>query len=32
VDNEYNPWLPMMEKMKELNTQVYDIIRYFDSK
>jgi hypothetical protein len=32
VDNEYNAWLPMMGKMKELNTQVYDIIRYFDSK
>jgi hypothetical protein len=30
VDNEYNVWQPMMEKMKELNTQVYNIIEYFD--
>jgi hypothetical protein len=30
VDNEYNVWQPMMELMKELNTQVYYIIEYFD--
>lgn len=32
IDNEYQVWTPMMEKMKELNTQVYDIIDYFDKK
>jgi hypothetical protein len=32
VDNEYEVWEPMLEKMKELNTQVYDIIEHFDEK
>lgn len=32
VDNDYQVWEPLMEKMKELNTQVYEIIDYFDSK
>ncbi len=32
VNNEYEIWKPMMEEMNELNTQVYDIIEYFDSK
>lgn len=32
VNNFYEPWTPMVELMKELNTQVYSIIRYFDNK
>jgi hypothetical protein len=32
VNNYYEVWTPMMELMKELNTQVYPIIDYFDSK
>lgn len=32
VDVNYNVWTPMMEKMKELNTQVYTLIEYFDRK
>ncbi len=32
VTNEYEVWTPMMEKMKELNTQVYRITDYFDKK
>lgn len=32
VDNDYQVWEPLMEEMKELNTQVYEIINYFDSK
>ena len=32
VDNDYKVWEPMMEKMRELNTQVYEIINHFDSK
>lgn len=31
VSNRYVPWVPMIEKMKELNTQVYPIIDYFDT-
>ncbi len=31
VDNDYEVWTSMMEKMKELNTQVYDVIEYFDT-
>tara|TARA_R110002096_G_scaffold111394_1_gene243134 strand:- start:26785 stop:28263 length:1479 start_codon:yes stop_codon:yes gene_type:complete len=31
VSNEYEVWKPMMEKMKELNTNVYSLIAYFDS-
>jgi len=30
VDNNYNLWTPMMDLMKELNSQVYSIIEYFD--
>lgn len=32
VNNYYEVWQPMMEKMKELNTLVYNIISYFDKK
>jgi hypothetical protein len=32
VDNDYQVWEPMMEEMRELNTQVYEIINYFDKK
>lgn len=31
VNNDYEVWTPMMEKMKELNTQVYNVIEYFDT-
>lgn len=31
VNNEYEVWTPMMNEMKELNTQVYEVIDYFDS-
>ena len=30
VNNEYDVWMPMMDKMRELNIQVYDVITYFD--
>jgi hypothetical protein len=30
VNNHYEIWTPMLELMKELNTQVYDIITHFD--
>ena len=32
VNNDYEVWGQMMEKMKELNTQVYEIINHFDQK
>jgi hypothetical protein len=32
VNNYYEVWQPMMEKMKELNRQVYNLIDYFDKK
>jgi hypothetical protein len=32
VDNDYQVWQPMMEKMNELNNQVYEIIDYFDKR
>ena len=32
VNNDYEVWAPMMVLMKELNTQVYVIIKYFDKK
>lgn len=32
VNNFYEVWTPMMELMRELNTQVYSIIEYFDNK
>lgn len=31
VSNRYVPWTPMLDKMKELNQQVYDVIEYFDN-
>ena len=30
VNNLYEVWKPMMDLMKELNTQVYHLIQYFD--
>lgn len=30
VSNRYVPWWPMLNKMKELNTEVYDLIEYFN--
>ncbi|WP_273276574.1 hypothetical protein [Maribacter polysiphoniae] len=30
VNNEFEVWTPMMEKMKEINTNVYSLIAYFD--
>ena len=32
VSNRYEIWKPMMEKMNELNTQVYSVINYFDNE
>jgi hypothetical protein len=32
VNNYYEVWTPMMELMKELNTNVYSLIEYFDKK
>lgn len=32
VSNRYVPWTPMLEKMKEMNTQVYNLIEHFDGK
>lgn len=32
VNNDYEVWTPMMDKMNELNTQVYDVIKYFDNE
>lgn len=32
VSNEYEVWEPMMEKMKELNTQIYNIVDHFDQQ
>jgi hypothetical protein len=30
VNNSYEPYAPLLSKMKELNTQVYSLIDYFD--
>ncbi len=30
VSNRYIPWTPLLEKMKELNSQVYNLVEYFD--
>ena len=30
VNNDYEIWKPMMDEMSELNTQVYEIVEYFD--
>jgi len=32
VNNFYEVWTPMMDLMKELNTQVYQVIEYFDNR
>jgi hypothetical protein len=32
VNNYYEVWTPMMELMKELNTQIYTLIQYFDNE
>jgi len=32
VNNYYEVWQPMMEKMKELNSQVYNLVDYFDRR
>lgn len=32
LDNEYKPYVPLLEKMRELNMQVYSIIDYFDAR
>jgi hypothetical protein len=32
VNLRYDPWEKMLDKMKELNTQVYPLIHYFDNK
>ncbi len=32
VNNDYEVWMDMMEKMYELNTQVYNLIEFFDKK
>jgi hypothetical protein len=32
VNNYYELWTPMVELMKQLNNQVYSIIKYFDGK
>ncbi|MDB4582011.1 agarase [Draconibacterium sp.] len=31
VNNDFEVWTPMMDEMNELNTQVYEIIEYFDT-
>lgn len=32
INNDYEVWTPMMELMKELNTQIYSLIEYFDKR
>jgi hypothetical protein len=32
VSNRYVPWTPMLEKMKEMNTQVYNLVEHLDRK
>jgi len=32
VNNYYEVWKPMMELMRQINTQVYSLIEYFDEK
>ncbi len=32
VNNDYELWTPMTDLMKELNSQVYSLIQYFDGK
>ncbi|MCD8262321.1 MAG: hypothetical protein LUD15_13305 [Bacteroides sp.] len=31
VDNEYNPWLPILEHAGKVNQQAYSLIRFFDT-
>lgn len=31
VNNFYEPWTPMLEEMKKLNTSVYNLVNYFDA-
>ena len=31
VNNYYEPWVPMLEEMHELNTNVYELIDYFQN-
>jgi len=30
VSNRFVPWTPMLDKMKEMNTQVYNLVEHFD--
>ncbi len=32
VDNNFTPYYPLLQEMKEINTNVYSIIDYFDAK
>ena len=32
VDYQYKPYLPLLEDMRELNSEVYALIDYFDSR
>ncbi len=32
VDSEFNPYTPLLDKMKELNAKTYGLIKYFDTK
>lgn len=32
VNNSYEPYLPLLEEMKELNSQAYNLIEYFDEQ
>ncbi len=32
VNNYYEVWTPMMDLMKQMNTQIYNLITYFDKK
>jgi len=32
VDNVFTPYQPLLEEMKEINTQVYNIIDYYETK
>lgn len=31
ISNRYIPWTPMLDKMKEMNTQVYNLMEHFDT-
>jgi hypothetical protein len=32
VNNYYEVWTPMMELMKQMNTQIYNLLEYFENK